>query len=130
MADPRTVPRVLALVAVATLFASPVRERHQRRIESRADVDALEATGDPAAFVELQGELALKVAGRSHAVHLVAVLRSAADPTTLQRIALADAVRPADPENARHPQGSGGLLPGVKRMVSSTPSPVQTDRRT
>ena len=38
-------PRVLALVAVAALLASPVQNGISRRIETRADVDALLATG-------------------------------------------------------------------------------------
>jgi STE24 endopeptidase len=88
VADPRSVPRVLALVAVAGLLASPVQNGISRQVETRADVDALRATGDPAAFVALQQQL---------------VRRSAADltppawshawfgshPTALERIALA-----------------------------------------
>ena len=60
LADPRQVPRVLALVAVATLLASPVQNGISRRIETRADVDALRATDDPEAFAEMQKELALQ----------------------------------------------------------------------
>jgi STE24 endopeptidase len=60
VADPRRVPRVLALVAVATLLASPLQNGISRRIETRADVDALRATDDPTAFVELQKDLARK----------------------------------------------------------------------
>ncbi len=74
MGDPRQVPRVLALVAVATLLASPVQNGISRRIETRADVDSLRATHDPEAFVEVQKQLALHLAGRPHAVRLVAVL--------------------------------------------------------
>jgi Zn-dependent protease with chaperone function len=60
VADPRRVPRLLALVAVATLLTSPVQNGISRRIETRADVDALRATHDPGAFVELQQDLARK----------------------------------------------------------------------
>lgn len=60
VADPRRLPRVLALVAVATVLASPVQNSISRRIETRADVDALRATDDPDAFVEVQKELARK----------------------------------------------------------------------
>jgi STE24 endopeptidase len=60
VAEPRRVPRVLALVAVASLLASPVQNAISRRIETRADVDALRATGDPAAFIEVQKALARK----------------------------------------------------------------------
>ena len=54
------VPLVLALVALAALLASPVQNGISRQIETRADVDALEATDDPEAFVELQRQLALR----------------------------------------------------------------------
>ena len=60
VADPRRVPRLLALVAVATLLSSPVQNGISRRIETRADVDALRATADPEAFIELQKDLARK----------------------------------------------------------------------
>jgi len=66
VADPRRVPRVLALVAVATLLASPVQNGISRQIETRADVDALRATGDPEALIE---------------VHKALARRSLADPT-------------------------------------------------
>jgi STE24 endopeptidase len=88
MGDPAVVPLVLALMAVATLVASPVQNGISRQIEIRADVDSLRATQDPESFIAMQRELAL---------------RSLADPTppgwsqfwfgshptTLQRIAVA-----------------------------------------
>ena len=49
-----------ALVAVAGLLASPVQNGISRRIETRADVTALQATADPEAFVELQKQLATR----------------------------------------------------------------------
>ena len=54
------VPLVLALIASATLLSSPVQNTISRQIETRADVDALEATGDPEAFVAMQRQLALR----------------------------------------------------------------------
>ncbi len=54
------VPVLLAVVAVAGLLAAPVQNGISRQIEVRADVDALRATGDPAAFRELQRRLALR----------------------------------------------------------------------
>jgi STE24 endopeptidase len=91
--DPRRVPRMLALVAVAMLVSSPVQSGISRLIETRADVDALTATGDPNAFVGLHRRFAL---------------RSLADPspprwsqwffgthpTVLERIGLAESERP------------------------------------
>ena len=58
--DPAVVPRVLALVAVAGLLASPVQNAISRKVETRADVEAVMATGDPEAFVELQRQLAAR----------------------------------------------------------------------
>ncbi|QBR94195.1 M48 family metalloprotease [Nocardioides euryhalodurans] len=57
---PEDVPRVLALVAVAVLVTSPVQATISRLVETRADVTALETTGDPVAFVELQRSLAVR----------------------------------------------------------------------
>jgi STE24 endopeptidase len=58
--DPRRVPRVLALLAVAMLVSSPVQSGISRVIETRADLDALAATEDPDAFVGLHRRLALR----------------------------------------------------------------------
>ncbi len=58
--DPRVTPLLLVLVATASLLAAPVENGISRRIEARADVHALEATHDPASFVALQKELALR----------------------------------------------------------------------
>jgi STE24 endopeptidase len=58
--DPRRLPRVLALLAVAMLVSSPVQSGISRLIETRADVDALAATEDPDAFVGLHRRLALR----------------------------------------------------------------------
>lgn len=60
MADPRVVPLVLALMVWATLAASPLQSAISRQIETRADVDALTATGDGPAFIEMQRTLALR----------------------------------------------------------------------
>jgi STE24 endopeptidase len=60
MRDPAVVPLVLALFALGSLLASPVENGVSRQIETRADVDALEVTQDPEAFVGLQRQLALR----------------------------------------------------------------------
>jgi STE24 endopeptidase len=75
-------------VAVAGLLASPVQNGISRRIETRADVDAIVATRDPDAFVAVQRELATRS---------LADLTSPAwsqfwfgsHPTTRERIAIA-----------------------------------------
>ena len=90
VADPRRVPRILALVAVATLLASPVQNGISRRIETRADVDGLAATGDPAAFVELQKELARRSLA-DPTPPAWSQFWFGSHPTTLERMALAEA---------------------------------------
>jgi STE24 endopeptidase len=91
VAEPRRVPRVLALVAVATLVASPVQNSISRRIETRADVDALRATHDPEAFVALQQELA-RTSLADPSPPAWSQFWFASHPTALQRIALADRI--------------------------------------
>ena len=56
--DPRVVPLVLLLAAVGTLVGTPAQNLVSRQIETRADVRALELTGDPAAFSAMQRRLA------------------------------------------------------------------------
>ncbi len=58
VADPRVVPLVLFLVAVGTLLSTPLQNAVSRQVEARADVHALDLTGDPGAFVEMQRGLA------------------------------------------------------------------------
>ena len=89
MGDPRYVPRVLALVAVATLLASPVQNGISRRIETRADVDSLRATHDPEAFAEVQKQLALTSLA-DPTPYVWSHFWFGSHPTTLQRIALAE----------------------------------------
>jgi STE24 endopeptidase len=60
MGDPAVVPLVLALVALGTVLSSPVENGISRHVETRADVDALEATHDVAAFEAMQRQLAMK----------------------------------------------------------------------
>ena len=56
-----------------TLLSSPVNNGLSRLIETRADVDSLQTTRDPAAFIAMQRQLALQLAERP-AAGLVAVL--------------------------------------------------------
>lgn len=89
IADPRCVPTILALVAVAGVLVSPVQNGISRQVETRADVEALRATEDPSAFVALQQELA-----RRSAADLTPPVWSqvwfGSHPTTMSRIALAE----------------------------------------
>ncbi|WP_312856240.1 M48 family metallopeptidase [Nocardioides pelophilus] len=54
------VPMILALAALATALSSPIQSGISRQIETRADVDALEATDAPGPFIALQRRLALR----------------------------------------------------------------------
>ena len=88
MRDPAVVPLVLALVAIGTLLSSPVKNGLSRRIETRADVDALQTTRDPAAFIEMQRQLALR--SLSDQPPAWSQFWFGSHPTTLQRIAIAE----------------------------------------
>ena len=92
VADPRKVPRVLALVAIATLLASPVENGISRRIETRADVASLRTTHDPEAFIGVQKELALTSLA-DPTPYAWSQFWFGSHPTTLQRIALAERFR-------------------------------------
>src|SRR5262249_5582625 len=81
-------PGVLALVAVATFLASPLQNGISRRIETRADVDALRTTQDPAAFIRLQHDLATTSLADPTPYRL-SQFWFGTHPTALQRVALA-----------------------------------------
>jgi STE24 endopeptidase len=57
-ADPAVLPLLLFLVAAGSLLATPVQNLVSRQIEARADVHALDLTGDPATFEAMQRRLA------------------------------------------------------------------------
>ena len=58
--DARLVPLVLAVMAFASLLASPAVNTVSRAIEARADRVSLAATGDDEAFVAMQHRLAVQ----------------------------------------------------------------------
>lgn len=86
--DPRRIPRVLALFAVATLLASPVQNSISRRVETRADVAALNATADPEGFITLQRDLA-RTSLADPTPYRISHFWFGSHPTALHRIALA-----------------------------------------
>ena len=87
--SPASVVLVLALAPVATLVTAPVGNGISRAIETRADTTALEMTGDPQTFVELQCRLA--VANVSDPTPpAVSQWMFGTHPTTMQRIARAE----------------------------------------
>ena len=57
-ADPAVVPLVLLLLSVGGLLSTPVQNLVSRQVEARADLRALELTGDAGAFTAMQRELA------------------------------------------------------------------------
>ncbi len=90
-ADPAAVALLAALVTLGGVVSGPVQNVVSRAIEARADVTALEATGDTAAFRDVQ----LRLARRSLAdptPPLLGYVLFASHPTVLQRLAIADAV--------------------------------------
>jgi STE24 endopeptidase len=85
--DPTVVPLVVALVAIGTLLSSPVNNGLSRLIETRADVDSLQTTRNPAAFIAMQRELALHAL--SDQPPAWSQFWFGSHPTTLERIAIA-----------------------------------------
>ncbi len=57
IAEPRALPLVLAVAAVAGLFSGPAQSLLSRRVEARADAHALALTSDPATFEAMQARL-------------------------------------------------------------------------
>jgi STE24 endopeptidase len=88
--EPRAIALLVAVATVAGLLAGPAQAFVSRRIESRADLHALQLTGDPAGFEAMQGRLSLINLGDpdpSPAEHLL----FGSHPTTVQRMAHARA---------------------------------------
>jgi STE24 endopeptidase len=86
--DPSSVPLVIALVAIGTLLSSPINNGLSRLIETRADVDSLQTTRDPRAFITMQRELALH--SLSDQPPAWSQFWFGSHPTTLVRIAIAE----------------------------------------
>ena len=86
--DGRVVALLLLLVAVGTQLAGPGANLVSRRVEARADVHALDLTGDPATFIAVQRRLALTNLADLEPNRLAYAL-FATHPSTTERIALA-----------------------------------------
>ena len=116
MSDPRAVALVLALLAVGSLAASPVENGISRRIETRADVAALEVTEDPEAFIALQRALALRaLADPSPPVW--SQLWFGSHPTVLERVGLARSSRLGDRSAAA--EDPGAVVPEAGSEVAA-----------
>ena len=88
LGDGRAVALVLALVALLTAVAGPGQNLLSRRIETRADVHALDLTHEPTAMVEMQRRLSTTNLSDLDPSPLVFGMFST-HPTAPQRIALA-----------------------------------------
>jgi STE24 endopeptidase len=86
--DPRALALVLAVVAVIATLSGPVQVLVSRRIETRADVHALDLTRDSVTFVAMQRRLSVTNLSDLDPPPLVFGL-FATHPTGPQRIALA-----------------------------------------
>jgi STE24 endopeptidase len=86
--DPRALALVLAVVAIIATLSGPVQVLVSRRIETRADVHALDLTKDPMTFVEMQRRLSVTNLSDLDPPPLVFGL-FATHPTGPMRIALA-----------------------------------------
>lgn len=92
VAEVTAVPLVLALVALGGVLTEPVQNGISRRIETRADVTALEATADRADAAEAFIGLQVRLAQRSLADPTPPAWAHwwfGSHPTVLERIALA-----------------------------------------
>lgn len=88
LGDGRAVALVLAVLAVLTFLSGPVQALVSRRVETRADVHALELTREPAAAVAMQKRLSTTNLSDLDPSPLVFGMFST-HPTGPQRIALA-----------------------------------------
>lgn len=86
--DARVVALVLAVAAVGSFLAAPLTNVVSRRIEARADVASLNATGDVDTFVAAQKRLARNNFSDLDPNPLARIL-FATHPSTTERIALA-----------------------------------------
>ncbi|MFI5625914.1 M48 family metallopeptidase [Nocardioides sp. NPDC051685] len=87
-ATPEGIPMLLALFALVSVLAMPVENGLSRQVETRADVDALHATGDLESFTRLQHSLGVRSLS-DPSPQAWSQWWFGSHPTTLQRIAIA-----------------------------------------
>jgi STE24 endopeptidase len=85
--DPRVIALVLAIIAVIGVITAPGQAIVSRRIETRADLHALDLTKDPQAFAEMQRSLALAAKSDLEPPAIIFGM-FASHPTAPQRIAV------------------------------------------
>ncbi|WP_066362340.1 M48 family metallopeptidase [Herbidospora mongoliensis] len=88
LGDPKAATLLVGLVSLATLLSGPAQNLVSRHIEGRADAHALQLTEDPATFVAMQRNLAVRNISDLSPTPLEYVLYSS-HPTAPQRIAMA-----------------------------------------
>jgi STE24 endopeptidase len=89
-------------VALGTVLSSPVENGISRHVETRADVDALEATHDPTAFEAMQRQLAVKSLA-DPTPPAWSQFWFGSHPTALTRIAIARQLGDGGPRWPGHP---------------------------
>lgn len=107
---PGAIPALALSLAAATLVIGIAGQQLSRRVEARADTFALELTGDPAAFVRLQQELARTNVSDPDPPGLYRLLFGS-HPTALERIGAAEAYEETSPSPeapSPNPWGSRG----------------------
>lgn len=92
IADPGAVPLLLLLATVATLLSAPVQNTMSRAVEARADRTSLDVTAQYDPFIAMQHQLALHSLA-DPTPQSVRQIWFGSHPTSLQRIALAKAMR-------------------------------------
>lgn len=90
LADPRSIALVLALIGLMALLQQPATALLSRNIEARADVHALNLTGDAQSFVAMQRTLAISNLSDPNRPKILFWLFDN-HPTAPQRIAIARA---------------------------------------
>jgi STE24 endopeptidase len=96
IAEPRSIALLLAVAAVAGVFAGPLQNAVSRRIESRADAHALALTGDPRSFEAMQARLSMLNLGDPDPNPVERVLFGS-HPSTVERMAAARAYARSHP---------------------------------
>lgn len=90
-ATPEAVPMLMAVFALASVLAMPIQNGLSRHVEARADVEALQATGDLESFTRLQHDLGARSLS-DPSPQAWSQWWFGSHPTTLQRIAIAHRV--------------------------------------
>ncbi|MGK4580513.1 M48 family metallopeptidase [Kitasatospora sp. HPMI-4] len=93
-ADPRSLPLLAACAALIGAATGPLQCAVSRRIETRADLHALELTADPEQFIAMQRRLAVVNISDVDPPRLLELL-FATHPSATRRIAAARAWRPS-----------------------------------